>query len=133
MLFRSKYHIPLLIYAPNIILPQRIDTLASQIDLAPTLLSLLNFSYTSRFYGRDILQPGVGRALLGNYQKVGLLRGNEFCLLTPDRKSCLYHIGQNDSQTQSTRNDPELLADTISYYQSAAYVIDNRLFSDNTL
>jgi len=45
----AKYHIPLFFYAPRWIAPQRIHTLASQIDIAPTLLGRLNFSYESLF------------------------------------------------------------------------------------
>ena len=51
----ANYHIPLFLYAPKW-LPAREDgQLASQIDLAPTLLGLLNLDYTSTFFGRDLL------------------------------------------------------------------------------
>lgn len=43
----DRYHIPMWIYAPEIIEPKTINTLASQIDLAPTLLGLLDMSYES--------------------------------------------------------------------------------------
>src|SRR5689334_24721975 len=45
-------------------------------DVAPTLLGLLNTSYVSRFYGRDVLNDPeeVPRALIGTYQKVALMR-----------------------------------------------------------
>ena len=39
----DRFHIPLLMYAPKHIAPARIDTIASQIDVAPTVLALLNF------------------------------------------------------------------------------------------
>ena len=35
--------------------------MASQIDIAPTVLGLLNMRYTSSFLGRDLLHPGAGR------------------------------------------------------------------------
>ncbi|MBI5461750.1 MAG: LTA synthase family protein, partial [Gammaproteobacteria bacterium] len=44
----AQYHIPLLIYAPKHIAPGKVERLVSQIDLAPTLLGLLNFSYKSQ-------------------------------------------------------------------------------------
>ena len=46
-------------------------------DLAPTLLGLLNWTYLSRFFGRDVRQidPKDGRALVGTYQKLGFLKG----------------------------------------------------------
>ncbi len=50
-----RYKIPFLIYAPNIIEPNTISKISSQIDLMPTLFSIMNWSYESKFYGKDIL------------------------------------------------------------------------------
>ena len=47
--------IPVFVYAPKHVTPRRIDRLMSQIDVAPTLLGLLNFGYYSKFFGRDVL------------------------------------------------------------------------------
>ena len=47
----EKYHIPALIYAPGFVEPQHVGGIVSQIDLMPTLLSLLNMSYDSRAIG----------------------------------------------------------------------------------
>jgi phosphoglycerol transferase MdoB-like AlkP superfamily enzyme len=52
----EKYHIPLFIYSPGNIEPAKMDRLMSQIDIGPTLLGLLNFSYTSKFFGYDIFK-----------------------------------------------------------------------------
>ena len=60
----KKYEIPLFIYAPAIIKPQVVDRMMSQIDVAPTLLGLLNFGYTSAFIGKDVMTDGpwlIGR------------------------------------------------------------------------
>ncbi|MFX7090541.1 sulfatase-like hydrolase/transferase, partial [Acinetobacter baumannii] len=60
----DSYHIPMLIYSPTHIQPGVMNRLMSQIDVGPTLLGLLNFSYTSKFFGYDIfkLNPGRERA-----------------------------------------------------------------------
>ena len=55
----EKYHIPALIYAPGFVEPQHVGGIVSQIDLMPTLLSLLNMSYDSHFYGRSIFDDGI--------------------------------------------------------------------------
>lgn len=47
-----------MIYGPKFVRPQTVRTPVSQIDVAPTLLGLLDFSYESRFYGSDALSPG---------------------------------------------------------------------------
>lgn len=123
----EKYHIPLLVYAPKLIKPGNVDKIASQIDLAPTLLGLLNASYESKFFGRDILKPGQGRALLGNYQKVGLLCNGTFALLLPQKESRAYRVGGQGGQRRCPE-DQELLLDMVSYYQSVAYLLRNHLY-----
>jgi len=49
------YAIPFLIYSPRHVPARRVDTLASQIDVAPTVLGLLNLSHDSVFFGKDVL------------------------------------------------------------------------------
>ena len=68
----NHYHIPLLIFSPAHITPGVNTRLMSQIDIAPTLLGLLNFSYRSKFFGYDLnaLEAGRERAFIGNYQEV---------------------------------------------------------------
>lgn len=126
----EKYHIPLLIYAPQLIKPGQIDRLASQMDVAPTLLGLLHFSYRSKFFGQDIVQMETGRALLGNYQKVGLYCRGELSLLLPKKQNRTYLIDPSQPQRQ-TQEDPELLFDTISYYQGADYLLRHHLYTVN--
>jgi phosphoglycerol transferase MdoB-like AlkP superfamily enzyme len=84
----NRYHIPLWIYAPAHIKPQRVEQLTSQIDIAPTLLGLLNFSYRSRFFGYDVFQLEAGRerAFPATYEKLGYLRNDVLTVLEPQRK-----------------------------------------------
>ena len=50
-------HIPLLFYAPDLLLPQQISTTASQIDVLPTLAGMIHQPYTNKTWGRDLLTP----------------------------------------------------------------------------
>jgi phosphoglycerol transferase MdoB-like AlkP superfamily enzyme len=52
----KEYQIPFIIYNPSLIQPQKADQLSSQVDVAPTLFGLLNWSYESKFFGKDILK-----------------------------------------------------------------------------
>lgn len=52
-----KSFVPCLYYAPNILDPKKVDKIVSQIDIAPTLLKLLGLSYSSTFWGKDMLTP----------------------------------------------------------------------------
>lgn len=57
-LFQDTLHVPLLIYAKGRIEQgQIIDTLASQIDLLPTVLDLLNLSLPHHGEGKSLLRP----------------------------------------------------------------------------
>jgi phosphoglycerol transferase MdoB-like AlkP superfamily enzyme len=127
----NKYHIPLFIYAPAILKPARIDSLASQIDLAPILLGLENFSYTTRFFGQDLLDPAQQpqqRAFIGNYQKLGYLHQDELTILSPRQKVEQYQVDLASGKYLAPRDDDEDLADAIAYYQGASYLYEsNRL------
>lgn len=52
---QSYNHIPLMIYGKDI-KPGKIDKFCGQIDLAPTLLSLLNISYTQNNFGINLFK-----------------------------------------------------------------------------
>jgi phosphoglycerol transferase MdoB-like AlkP superfamily enzyme len=81
----NRYRIPLLIYSPAHIPPRHIERMISQIDIPPTLLGLLHFSYRSRFFGHDVLDlpPERDRAFPSTYQNLGYLRGDRLTILSP--------------------------------------------------
>jgi phosphoglycerol transferase MdoB-like AlkP superfamily enzyme len=125
----DKYHIPLFIYAPSHIKPAKIDTLSSQIDVAPTLLSLLNFGYDSEFFGRDILRMKTeeGRALIGNYQKLGLFKDNKLVYLAPQQQIVVVDDPLNTAQLLDPISVQPLVQENMAYYQSADYIWNHRL------
>jgi phosphoglycerol transferase MdoB-like AlkP superfamily enzyme len=85
----NMYHIPLIIYAPAHLSARRIDTLMAQIDIPPTLLGLLDFSYRSRFFGRDVahVPAGSAHAFPSTYQKLGFLQEDRLTILSPPRRA----------------------------------------------
>jgi phosphoglycerol transferase MdoB-like AlkP superfamily enzyme len=117
----ERFHIPMIFYAPGHIAPARIDATASQVDVAPTLLELLGFSYRSRFFGHDILTEGQKhpRALLANYQTVGYLRDGMLVELRPKREFRIIDAasGQPLPLNDATRG---VLDEAVSYYQVAS-------------
>jgi phosphoglycerol transferase MdoB-like AlkP superfamily enzyme len=54
--FASKFHIPLLIYAPQVIKPGVSFRIGSQLDLFPTLIQLLNLKATYSSFGNSLLE-----------------------------------------------------------------------------
>lgn len=51
----SDEHVPLLFYAPQLLNPQKIHEVVSQIDLLPTLAGMVHQPYTNTTLGRDVL------------------------------------------------------------------------------
>ncbi len=123
----DKYHIPLLIYAPKLVPAGEVKQVCSQIDLAPTLLGLMNISYTSRFFGVDVMRDKAGRALMGTYQKLALLEDSELTVLSPKRQHSQYAVDTNDDESLLPQEAPQRLIDTVSYYQTASYLIKNQM------
>ena len=125
------YKIPLIIYAPNILKAEKISKVSSQVDLMPTLFSLLNWTYKSKFYGDNILADNFQpRAFIGTYQKLGYLKNNNLLILSPDEKALEYKIV--DKTFMSTSYEKimpieEDLEEAITYYQSSNYLYKNKL------
>ena len=125
----ANYHIPLFILAPGLVVPHEVSTLSSQIDLAPTLLALLNMDYVSTFYGRNVLSDETrpGRALLGNYQHLGLFDGKDLAILSPRRGMRRHDDALGLSHETKVDSEDPLLRRDIAYYQGASHAFGQHL------
>lgn len=123
------YQIPFIIYNPGLIHPRKVDKLCSQIDAAPTLLGIMNWTYMSKFFGKDILkmEPDEERAFISNYQKLGYMKNNLLTILSPQQKITNYQINPETGDMKSVAPDPQMTRETIDYYQSASYVFKHKL------
>ena len=111
----ETYKIPMLIYAPKLVKTNRINTEISQIDIAPTILGLLNFSYESRFYGHNVLSPDyISRLFFSRWQKIGYKTHNAEIHLIPGKK---YTVSPNNLPADKTK---KYLDEAIAFYQQAA-------------
>ena len=80
----ETYEIPLMIYSPKHIAPRQVDTLMTQVDIAPTVLGLLGMQYEAPFFGIDALRerPDDTRiALFSHNHDVAILRDNQLVVL----------------------------------------------------
>ncbi|MBR4756093.1 MAG: LTA synthase family protein, partial [Bacteroidales bacterium] len=93
----EKYHIPAVLYSPGFIEPRRVAKICSQIDLVPTLLSILHWSYYSAFYGRDILAEDFReRAFMATYQDLGFYADDILTVLSPVRSVKQFEVRRHD-------------------------------------
>lgn len=120
----NRYHIPCIIYAPALIKPAIENRLVSQIDLAPTILGLLNLKYTSRFMGYDIynMTPGNERAFISTYQDMGYIHNGEMVILSPQQK--IQTVRPNFKTGINTTVSPSdsLIKEAIAWYQGASFL-----------
>ena len=118
------YHIPAIIYAPGFIEPQHIDKICSQIDLMPTLFSLLGFSYDAPFNGQDILSPDFReRAFMATYQDLGYYADGILTVLSPVRQVRQFSV-EKDAEGHYTETAMEQFSElqkleAQSFYQLA--------------
>jgi phosphoglycerol transferase MdoB-like AlkP superfamily enzyme len=117
----ENYRIPMIVYSPGFVPVRQVTDVASQIDVAPTLLGLLNVGYTSEFFGQDILSAGHRhpRAFMANYLTVGYLEGGRVVELAPGKSAQVVDATTGADITDAPGTEA-LIDDVVAYYQSAA-------------
>ena len=121
----EKHHIPAMIYAPAFVASGSVGKTASQIDLMPTLFSLLGMDYDSWFYGRDILADDFReRAFVATYQDLGYLEGDRFTVLSPVDRAEQFLLRPTDDDPYALERteaiDSTHLNRAISLYQTSS-------------
>lgn len=114
------YHIPLILYAPALVKPGRIDHLASQIDIPPTLLDIMGLPGDDHFFGNSIFDgnPALERAFISNYQELGYLKDNQLVVLGPKRRVDTFTIDAQGEARPAPMNE-RLRDEAVAFYQSA--------------
>ena len=125
----KNHHIPAFIY--NLKSHQNINVSkeVAQIDIFPTLFSLLNWKYISQFYGKDIFDPLYqSRSFMGTYIKLGMKKGNDVMILSDQKKINQYKwLNQN---LEESKIDSKFEHSIISNYQTADYLFSNKLLNE---
>ncbi|MFZ4434941.1 MAG: LTA synthase family protein [Flavobacterium psychrophilum] len=140
----DKYRIPALIFSPELVAPQHYSQLMSQIDVMPTLFGLLHFSFSSKFYGQNVLDKNYKpRALIATYQNLGLIKDNVLTILSPKQAvkqlkltprfdiklGAAFQLNFDQELLKTPRED--LINETISYYQTASARLKNKRYNAN--
>lgn len=120
----NRYHIPCFIFAPNLIKASIEQRLTSQIDLAPTVLGMLNLNYTSRFLGYDIFKtlPGRERAFISTYQDMGYIRDGKLVILSPQQKIAMFQPDFTTGAALKIQIGDSVVNEAIAWYQGANYL-----------
>lgn len=128
----NRYHIPCLIYAPQLIKPSIEKRLVSQIDLAPTVLGFLNQSYTSRFLGSDVFKRDTlnDRIFISTYQDMGYIRNNKLVILSPRARVEMYSFDYVSGVNTPIPLDKSLVNEAISWYQGASFLYKEKKYKN---
>ncbi len=126
----TGYHIPLIIFAPSFIKPRVENALTSQVDIAPTILGLLHFSYRSEFFGQDIFNTAKDkrRAFISTYQGLGYIKNNQLIVQSPVKKIRSYLPDFITGNNKEVPCEDSLTREAIAFYQVAAWLIKNKKY-----
>ncbi|MDP4116129.1 MAG: sulfatase-like hydrolase/transferase [Bacteroidota bacterium] len=124
----SFNHTPLVIYYDGII-PKRYEVLGGQVDVAPTILSMLNISYVNNTMGVDLLSAKRDYCYFNADEKIGCIDKDYYLIIRQDGSFSLYRFKEranNDySQLQPAKAN-EMKKKALAYYQTAQWMISNK-------
>ncbi|MGB2832625.1 MAG: sulfatase-like hydrolase/transferase [Methylotenera sp.] len=120
----DKYHIPLIFYAPDMLPAGHYKRMASQIDIAPTILDLLGAKGGDHFFGQalfeEVKDQAVPRAFISNYQELGYYKNDTLIVLSPKQKAEAFQVDPITMESTPANMNETLLNEAIAYYQTAS-------------
>lgn len=134
----SKFHIPGVILGADT-QPRRIDSTVSQIDLAPTLLSLMGVDSEHPFPGRDLTRtlPEFGnqqplpapRAMMQFDQNFAWLQGNKVTVLLPEGDVRYFTYDRRaKSLDPAPTQDPEMARNALANVLMPSWLYRDQLY-----
>ncbi|WP_158881888.1 LTA synthase family protein [Rhodanobacter sp. L36] len=103
----THFHIPALILGAGV--PVRRDEhIVSQLDLAPTLLSLIGISSTHPMLGADLTVRDPDRAIMQYGDDYGYLKGDQLLVLQPGQPAKQFHYEVAGEKFTPVTTDPML-------------------------
>ncbi|MFL1682156.1 LTA synthase family protein [Coprobacter secundus] len=126
----SYNHVPCLFYSPGFITPQANDELGGQIDIAPTLLGMLNIDYTNNSFGIDLMREKRPYIFFTSDDAIGCINKNFFYINQPDNgQEWLLQVENSEEAGPSVQ---PALQDSMKSYafsmlQAAQYLMKHEL------
>jgi phosphoglycerol transferase MdoB-like AlkP superfamily enzyme len=127
----KSYEIPMLFYSPKHLRPGEVDTLTTQIDIAPTVLGLLGLSYRAPFFGEDVLhsRPESRVAFFSHNHDVALYKDGELAILGLGKSvQDVFYDDRTDSYRPAPTNT-SLNDLAVAYYQTAFELFRERRYN----
>ncbi|HEX8028711.1 MAG TPA: LTA synthase family protein [Vicinamibacterales bacterium] len=132
----ASYRIPAVILTPDAAdRDTTIERLASQVDLAPTLLSLAGIEFDAPFFGRSLLglPADGGRAFVNHNRSIGILTDTTMAVLGLHRSTRCYSRPDRSStafvEAAATSTLKEIVKDAEAAFQTANLVYRDRQYA----
>ena len=106
----DNFHVPALILGGGIT-PRRDERIASQVDLGPTLLSLIGVGDATPMAGRDLSDPGMrrpGRALMQYDGNFAWMQGDDVVVLQPQKPPVQFRYEADSGRLLPAQLDHDL-------------------------
>lgn len=113
----NYHHIPLVIYAPNIVKPDVNRNIAGQIDCFPTIMGVLEQPYINSTLGIDLQKEKRSYIFINGDDKLAVL-DTSFLLIYDGEKSIKLHKYKDLDQTNYADDFPEKVADMLQYMKA---------------
>jgi len=125
------YEIPMLFYSPKHLPPRQVDSLTTQIDIAPTVLGLLGLPYQAPFFGVDVFHaPESGRvAFFSHNYDVALYQDGELAILSFGKTVNDVRYDRDTDTYGKAPLNPRLNDLAVAYYQTAFELFHSRRYN----
>ena len=127
----ANYHIPAFIYNLRQVSNRKVNNQCSQIDIFPTLFSLLGWDYESNFFGRDVLaQNFKEKAFLGTYIKLAFMQQDKVIILSEQKKQHYYAWNRVNNALLPLPMQTDFSNQAAAWYQVADYLYTSHLLDE---
>lgn len=129
---QSYNHIPLMIYSPQMAGGKEIPAFGGQIDVAPTLLGMLNIPYTQNNLGIDLLREKRPAMFFTADNLIGAKNENSFYIFDPENnQEFCYAIEGNGLHPIPFNSSCDTLKQyAFSMLQTTEYLVQKQLTTD---
>lgn len=105
------------------------ERITSNIDLAPTLLSLIGIENTSPMLGHDLNNPkAAGRAMMQYANNFAYMKGNEVTILQPQKPPMNYTYDLNTKVLNIHKDNTELAETALAHVLWGSLAYENEWF-----
>ncbi len=125
----EKFHIPALLIGPGVPRGQVYDRLASQLDLMPTVLSLMGMDTEHPMPGRDLLALGEddpGRAIMQFHDLHAFRVGEKVVIHQPGRDALQFNYA--NGRLAPVEQEAELVRDALAHIHLPAILYGERRY-----